>query len=152
VKESTGEMPRITELLRRCGDRLGVFCGCDTIALESLWMGAVGWVGGVANVLPASHAKLYDLAVTQADYGAARGLFFELLPALELMEGGGKYTQWVKAACGLAGFDCGPPRRPLVPATAAEREQLAAALCQTAEGRLAEAAAHRTASEGRVRQ
>ena len=36
VKESTGEMPRITELLRRCGDRLGIFCGCDTIALESL--------------------------------------------------------------------------------------------------------------------
>ena len=40
VKESTGEMPRITELLRRCGDRLGVFCGCDTIALESLMVGA----------------------------------------------------------------------------------------------------------------
>ena len=43
VKESTGEMSRITELLRRCGDRLGVFCGCDTIALESFMVGAIGW-------------------------------------------------------------------------------------------------------------
>jgi len=137
VKESTGEMPRITELLRRCGDRLGVFCGCDTIALESLMVGAVGWVGGVANVLPASHAKLYELMVEKSDYSSARKLFFEMLPTLELMEGGGKYTQWVKAACGLIGFDCGPPRRPLGPATDSEFAQLREALLQTAEGRRA---------------
>ena len=47
-------MPRITELIRRCGRRLGVFCGCDTLALESLVVGAIGWVGGVVNVLPAA--------------------------------------------------------------------------------------------------
>ena len=128
VKESTGEMPRITELLRRCGSRLGVFCGCDTIALESLMVGALGWVGGVANVLPAAHAALYDLTVVKQDYAAARELFFTMLPTLELMEGGGKYTQWVKAACGLTGHDCGAPRRPLGPATKAECAQLRQAL------------------------
>jgi 4-hydroxy-tetrahydrodipicolinate synthase len=135
VKESTGEMPRITELLRRCGDRLGVFCGCDTIALESLMVGAIGWVGGVVNVLPASHARLYELTVVKRDYVAARKLFFELLPTLELMEGGGKYTQWVKAACGLLGHDCGAPRRPLGAASKAECAQLRAALSQVGEGR-----------------
>ncbi len=128
VKESTGEMPRITELLRRCGDRLGVFCGCDTIALESLLMGAVGWVGGVVNVLPESHVALYRLAVEQRDHAAARTLFFRLLPTLELMEGGGKYTQFVKAACALRGRPVGPPRAPLLPATTAERQRLARAL------------------------
>jgi len=128
-------MPRITELLRRCGDSLGVFCGCDTIALESLMVGAIGWVGGVANVLPASHTKLYELVVEKKDYPAARKLFFEMLPILELMEGGGKYTQWVKSACGLMGYECGPPRRPLGPATKSERTQLREALRQTAEGR-----------------
>jgi 4-hydroxy-tetrahydrodipicolinate synthase len=137
VKESTGEMPRITALLRRCGDRLGVFCGCDTIALESLMVGAMGWIGGVANVLPASHAKLYKLVVEKKDYPAARKLFFAMLPTLELMEGGGKYTQWVKAACGLLGNDCGPPRRPLGPASKSERTRLREALRQTAEGRRA---------------
>ena len=135
VKESTGEMPRITELLRRCGDRLGVFCGCDTIALESLMVGAIGWVGGVVNVLPASHAKLYELTVIKRDYAAARKLFFTLLPTLELMEEGGKYTQWVKAACGLMGHDCGAPRRPLGAATPAERVRLKAALRECAEAR-----------------
>ncbi len=137
VKESTGEMPRITELLRRCGDRLGVFCGCDTISLESLMVGAIGWVGGVVNVLPASHAKLYELTVVKQDYVAARKLFFEMLPTLELMEGGGKYTQWVKAACGLMGHPCGAPRRPLGSATKAECAHLRTALRQLAEGRQA---------------
>lgn len=128
VKESTGEMPRITELLRRCGDRLGVFCGCDTIALESLLMGAVGWVGGVVNVLPEAHVALYRLAVEQRDHAAARTLFFRMLPTLELMEGGGKYTQFVKAACAVRGRPVGPPRAPLLPATTAERQRLAKAL------------------------
>lgn len=135
VKESTGELPRMTELLRRCGDRLGVFCGCDTLSLPSLMVGVIGWVGGVANVLPASHAQLYELAVVQQDYAAARELFFAMLPTLELMEGGGKYTQWVKAACGLMGHDCGAPRGPLGPASAAECAQLREALAQVAEGR-----------------
>jgi len=135
VKESTGEMPRITKLMRLCGDRLGVFCGCDTIALESLMVGALGWVGGVANVLPASHVRLYELAVESCDYLAARKLFFEMLPTLELMEGGGKYTQWVKAACGLMGQMCGAPRQPLGPASKAECAQLRAALRQCAEGK-----------------
>jgi len=128
VKESTGEMPRVTELLRRCGGRLGVFCGCDTIALESLMVGAVGWIGGVVNVLPAEHVKLYALTVVKRDYAAARKLFFALLPVLELMENGGKYTQWVKAACGIMGHDCGAPRRPLGPATKAECALLRKAL------------------------
>lgn len=135
VKESTGVMPRVTELIRRCGERLGVFCGCDTIGLECLTVGAVGWVGGVANVLPASHVKLYELVAESKDSSAALRWFFELLPLLELMENGGKYTQWVKAGCGLMGHDCGPPRRPLGPATEAECSQLRDALLQVAEGR-----------------
>jgi 4-hydroxy-tetrahydrodipicolinate synthase len=128
VKESTGEIARISTLIRRCGDRLGVFCGADTAAFESFVLGATGWVGGVANVLPKSHAQLYELAVVRKDYAAARALYFKMLPTLGLMEGEGKYTQYVKAACGLAGHPVGPPRRPLRPATAKETARLQAAL------------------------
>ncbi|MEI7911291.1 MAG: 4-hydroxy-tetrahydrodipicolinate synthase [Verrucomicrobiota bacterium] len=135
VKESTGEMSRMTTLMRLCGDRLGVFCGCDTIAFESFMVGALGWVGGVANVLPASHARLYELSVVKQDYAGARKLFFEILPTLELMEGGGKYTQWVKAACAILGRDVGIPRQPLGPASKAETAILRHALRQCAEGK-----------------
>jgi 4-hydroxy-tetrahydrodipicolinate synthase len=135
VKESTGEMERITRLIRTCGDRMGVFCGCDTLALESFAVGAAGWVGGVANVLPRSHVRLYELAVERKDYPAARKLFYRMLPLLEIMEGGGKYTQFVKAACGLAGHRVGPPRRPLLPATTQEKARLRRALHQVGEHR-----------------
>jgi 4-hydroxy-tetrahydrodipicolinate synthase len=135
VKESTGEIGRISTLLRRCGDRLGVFCGGDTVAFESLALGALGWVGGVANVVPCSHVQLYHLMVERRDFAAARKLYFQMLPLLNLMEGGGKYTQWVKAACGLMGRPVGPPRAPLRAATAAELRQLKAALAEIPEGR-----------------
>jgi len=138
VKESTGEIGRISTLLRRCGDRLGIFCGGDTVAFESLALGAIGWVGGVANVVPCSHIELYRLMVEKRDFAAARKLYFQMLPLLSLMENGGKYTQWVKAACGLMGRPVGAPRSPLRAATAAELRQLKTALAGFPEGRRAQ--------------
>jgi len=135
VKESTGEIVRISTLLRQCGDRLGVFCGADTVAFESLALGAVGWVGGVANVVPRSHVELYRLIIEKRDFAAARKLYFQMLPLLSLMENGGKYTQWVKSACGLMGRPVGAPRAPLSAATAAELRELKAALAEIPEGR-----------------
>lgn len=135
VKESTGEIGRISTLLRRCGDRLGIFCGGDTVAFESLALGAIGWVGGVVNVVPRSHVELYRLMTERRDFVAARKLYFQMLPLLNLMEGGGKYTQWVKAACGLMGRPVGAPRAPLRAATATELRQLKAALVEIPEGR-----------------
>jgi len=124
VKESTGDVTRISEIIRRCGDKITVFCGCDTIALESFVLGAAGWVGGVANVLPGPHVELFDLAVRRRDFAAAGQLYYKLLPAFALIEGGGKYTQFVKAGCELMGHAAGPPRRPLLPPTPDELAKL----------------------------
>lgn len=124
IKESTGDITRISELIRRCGDRLGVFCGCDTIAFESFALGAIGWVGGVVNVLPREHADLYQLCVVEKDYDAARRLYFKILPILQAIEGGGKYTQYVKSGCWLKSHPVGPPRQPLLAVNAVELEHL----------------------------
>jgi len=134
VKESTGEITRISKLIRCCGDRLGVFCGGDTIALESFMLGVVGWVGGTANVIPQSHVLLYELACQMCDYDDARALYFKMLPTLSLMEGDGKYTQYVKTACRLMGNNVGPLRRPLQSATPDECVRLAKALSLLEEG------------------
>jgi 4-hydroxy-tetrahydrodipicolinate synthase len=130
IKESTGDVTRVSEIIRRCPDDIAVFCGCDTLALESFLLGAVGWVGGVVNVLPREHVKLYDLAVKQQNFAAAREFYYRLLPALSLMEGGGKYTQFVKAGCALSGHPVGSPRAPLMPATANEEAQIREALAE----------------------
>ncbi|MEE8452595.1 MAG: 4-hydroxy-tetrahydrodipicolinate synthase [Thermoguttaceae bacterium] len=124
VKESSGDISRVSEIIRRCGEKITVFCGCDTAALESFVLGAAGWVGGVANCLPREHVELYDLAVRKQDFIAAREPYYRLLPVLAMMEGGGKYTQFVKAGCQITGRPVGPPRRPLLPADAAEIDAL----------------------------
>ena len=130
VKESSGDVARISEIISRCGDKIAVFCGGDTIALESFVLGVAGWVGGVANVLPRLHVDLYHLAVVKKDFRAARETYFKLLPLLALMESGGKYTQYVKASCSLVGRPVGPPRRPLLQATPMEINQLRESLQQ----------------------
>lgn len=113
IKESTGDVTRISESIKRFGDRIGVFCGADLIPLESFVLGAVGWVGGIANVLPKSHVKLYELAAVKGDIPAARKFFYEIFYALQAIETSGKYTQYVKAGCEIMGNPVGPPRMPL---------------------------------------
>lgn len=120
IKESTGDATRVTQIIERCGDKIKVFCGCDTLPAESFLMGAVGWVGGIANVLPAEHVRLYQLAVEENNPTAAVELFYKIQPALWFIEGGGQYTQLVKAGCALIGHPVGHPRQPLLPASEKE--------------------------------
>jgi 4-hydroxy-tetrahydrodipicolinate synthase len=127
VKDSTGETSRISQIIRRCGDRMKFFCGCDTVVLETLVLGAAGWVAGIGNVCAAEHVQLYRLWES-GEYMAARDLFYRLQPLFSLMDDGGKFTQMVKAGCRLAGRDGGPPRRPLLPPGAEEIETLRATL------------------------
>ncbi len=128
IKESTGDPSRMSEIIRRCGERISVFCGCDTLAIEAFEMGAVGWVGGVVNVIPAQHVELFEKAVKLKDAGAARECYARMRPMLELMENGGKYTQFIKAGCGIMGHPVGPPRQPLLPAGEADIATLKEAL------------------------
>jgi 4-hydroxy-tetrahydrodipicolinate synthase len=43
IKESTGIMQRVTDIMRRCGDQIEVLCGCDTLVMEMFAMGVDGW-------------------------------------------------------------------------------------------------------------
>jgi len=130
VKESTGDITRVSEIIRLCGDKITVFCGYDSEALENFLLGAKGWVAGASNFLPRVHVKLFDLAVKEGDFNTARKLYYKLLPILAVLEGRGKYIQFVKACCDLMGHPVGPPRRPLLPATPDELAELKKALDQ----------------------
>jgi 4-hydroxy-tetrahydrodipicolinate synthase len=53
---------RITELKNLCGERYLLFCGVDDLVLESVLLGAVGWVSGLVNAFPEENRLLWDLA------------------------------------------------------------------------------------------
>ena len=113
IKESTGDITRVSAIVRRCGVRMTVFCGCDAEALESFALGATGWVTGVTNIAAAPAVELFRLAAEREDLPAARAAHYRLLPLLAHLESCGRYTQAVKAGCAIAGHPVGPPRRPL---------------------------------------
>src|SRR5438876_427714 len=46
IKESSENVRRLTDLTNLCGDRYAFFCGVDDLILESVHLGASGWVAG----------------------------------------------------------------------------------------------------------
>lgn len=61
VKESTRDISNVTRIKNNFGDRLKIMCGVDTLALESLLMGADGWIAGLVCAFPAETVAIYEL-------------------------------------------------------------------------------------------
>ncbi len=115
VKESTGVMQRVTDIMRTCGGKVQVLCGCDTLPLEMFAMGVEGWVAAPANVIGRQCVELYQQAVVEKDFKKARDLYYEILPVMDLFESTGQYVQLAKAALEMMGMPVGKPRPPLLP-------------------------------------
>src|SRR5262245_50487301 len=62
IKESSENVRRITDLRNLHGDRFVLFCGVDDLILESVLLGAVGWVAGMVNAFPEETCRLWGLA------------------------------------------------------------------------------------------
>ena len=58
IKESTGSLARVEELVARCGKDLEIYSGEDPIAVQSIAAGARGLISVTANVAP---ALMHDL-------------------------------------------------------------------------------------------
>lgn len=83
VKESTRDTTNIARLRNRFGDRLNILCGVDTLALESLLIGADGWVAGLVCAFPAETVAIYKLAKA-GRLQEALAIYRWFMPLLEL--------------------------------------------------------------------
>jgi 1-pyrroline-4-hydroxy-2-carboxylate deaminase len=122
IKESSENVRRITDLRNLCGDRYTLFCGVDDLVLESLLLGATGWVSGLVNAFPAENRLLWDLAMA-GRWEEARAVYRWYTPVLHL-DTHIKLVQYIKLAqqeCGLGSETVRAPRLSLV---GAEREQI----------------------------
>lgn len=63
IKEASGSVERISELVSRCGDRMDIFSGDDAIAAEAILNGAKGTISVTANVAPQAMHKLCAAAL-----------------------------------------------------------------------------------------
>jgi 1-pyrroline-4-hydroxy-2-carboxylate deaminase len=83
IKESSENVRRITDLKNLCGDRYTLLCGVDDLVLESIVLGAVGWVSGLVNAFPEENRLLWDLALA-GDYARAVEVYRWYTPLLHL--------------------------------------------------------------------
>ena len=133
IKESSENVRRITDLKNLCGDRYILFCGVDDLVLESILLGAAGWVSGLVNAFPAENRLLWDLA-TAGRWDEALEVYRWYTPLLHL-DTHVKLVQYIKLAqqeCGLGSELVRAPRLPLV---GEERERVLAIIRQGIETR-----------------
>lgn len=110
VKESSGSIRRVQDIIRLAGDDMTVFCGDDTLAFESFVLGARGWIAASANLIPKKCAQLFEL-VEKGNITEARNLWFNILPLTNAVEGWGKFVQTNKKGLDLLGKAGGPSLR-----------------------------------------
>jgi 1-pyrroline-4-hydroxy-2-carboxylate deaminase len=94
VKESSGDVRRITATKELLGDRLAVFAGLDDMILEAVPAGATGWIAGLVNALPEESVRLFDLAAA-GRWSEATELYHWFLPLLR-MDTVPKFVQLIK--------------------------------------------------------
>lgn len=126
VKDATADMDRIAQQATRCGDDFIQLSGEDASAVEFNRLGGVGVISVCANIAPAKCAAMQQ-ATLDGDYDKAEALLAELLPLMDALfcETSPQPVKYAMARLGKCAEDI---RLPLLPASAAARAQVDAAM------------------------
>jgi dihydrodipicolinate synthase/N-acetylneuraminate lyase len=122
IKESSENVRRITDLKNVVGDRYLLFCGVDDLVLESIILGATGWVSGLVNAFPRENRLLWDLALA-GRFDEARAVYRWYTPLLHL-DTHPKLVQYIKLAAAECGHGTETVRAPRLKIEGAEREDV----------------------------
>ncbi len=122
VKESTRDISNVTRIKNRFGDRLKILTGVDTVALESLIMGADGWVAGLVCAFPKETVAIYELQKA-GRIKEAIDIYRWFLPLLEL-DINPKLVQNIKLAEVYTGIGTENVREPRLPLYGEERKHV----------------------------
>ena len=122
IKEGSGDIVQIAEIIERCGDALDVYCGNDDHVVPVLSLGGKGVISTIANIAP---RQMHELVVKYLEgdvkgsakmqlemLGLVRALFADINPMP------------VKEALNIMGFAAGPCRRPLTNIDNSLRDEL----------------------------
>ena len=111
LKDSSGNLAYMLEVLEFAGDRIAILVGHDEVVLPALAGGASGMILASAQVFPEIWQQLYN-AVQEGDLSTARKLQMSVQKLARIFcRHGGAVA--VKAALNMMGIEVGRPRRPL---------------------------------------
>lgn len=110
IKESSEDTRRLVDIVNFTGDRYTLFCGVDDLVLESMLLGATGWVSGLVNVFPKESVRLWELA-SKGDWERARAIYRWFMPTLHL-DTSPKLVQMIKLGQKIVGNGSAVTRAP----------------------------------------
>ncbi len=116
IKEASGTVERVGEILRLCGDTLEVYSGDDALAVDTVAAGGKGVISVTANVAPAALHHVMELALS-GDVEAARraNVPLEGLHSALFCESNPIPVKWALQQMGLIGPGIRLPLTPLAP-------------------------------------
>lgn len=126
IKEASGSLEQMSEIIMRCGTDIVLLSGDDAITLPILAVGGKGIVSVVGNIVPKDMLALID-AYEKGDRQKAVSWHYKLLPLCQAM-----FIETnpmpIKEAMNVLGMGVGDVRLPLVRMLPANREKLHSAL------------------------
>jgi 1-pyrroline-4-hydroxy-2-carboxylate deaminase len=131
VKESSGDVRRVTALKATCGDRLQILVGVDDVIVEGVRAGAVGWIAGMVCAFPKESVALFEGARDGKNVDA---LYTWSLPLLR-MDTVPKFVQLIKLAQQEAGMGHERVRPPRLVLAGAERDEALATIHRALKNR-----------------
>lgn len=122
VKESSRDVTNITRMFNRFGNRFKVLTGVDPLAMESICMGADGWLAGLVCAFPKETVAIFNL-IKAGRYDEALAIYRWFLPVLEL-DIHPKLVQYIKLAEACTGLGTEEVRAPRLKIVGEERERV----------------------------
>ena len=122
LKESSGDVRRITDLHNIVGDRYALFTGVDNLALEASILGIDGWVAGSGIAFPAENQYFWELT-RRGEWAKAREFYRWFTPLLHL-DVSTKFVQYIKLAVQETGLGKEWVRAPRLMLTGEERKRV----------------------------
>ena len=124
IKEASGNMAQLVELMALCGDKIDVYSGEDALTVPMLAMGAAGTISVLSNVVPKESVAMTD-AFFAGKIEEAAAWQCRLLPLINALFSEVNPIP-VKAAVSALGFGENYLRLPLTPMEEGHREVLLA--------------------------
>ena len=112
VKESTGDLTRISAIRRLTNDSIALIAGWESTSLQAFSAGATGWAPVVTNFLPHEAMAFFRAAVYDDDVAKAREIWDRLFPICDLICAK-SHIRIGHTGLDILGRPVGPPRRPL---------------------------------------
>ena len=84
IKEATGNMAQMVEIMHLCGDKIDVYSGEDALTVPMMAMGAAGTISVLSNVAPKESVAMTD-ACKAGDFKTAAKMQADLLPLINAL-------------------------------------------------------------------